>query len=292
MYKIATMKWFAILLTLAGTLAHLQSCLGAEDAMSKNADIRSRAGFDDPAFKEAVIMALGNSKRAPTNEILFCDPIETIRSLDLSYPSGMMDISGIQQFVALTSLVCSGQSFTNIEIGACTNLVFLKIERNDLKELDLSKAVHLQLVKCSFSSLMTNLILPRSSARLCVECFEADLRSLDLSTCPKVYGVVCRDNAITHLSLRGCVELRGLWGRSNRLSSIDVSGCPKLEMLELSCNQLTGILDLSSCTNLNSVDLWSNKLSEIIVCNTNKLPKEFKCDTDVKIREPRSIAAQ
>lgn len=48
-------------------------------------------------------------------------------------------------------------------------------------------------------------------------------------------------------------------------------------------------MDLSSCPILTSVYANDNKLSEIIVPDVKKLPREFKFDKGVIIRQPDGV---
>jgi len=56
-------------------------------------------------------------------------------------------------------------------------------------------------------------------------------------------------------------------------------------LTQLSCfnNSITGVLDLSTCSNLSYVNAVNNMLTAIKVWNTNILPVEFYYDAGVTI---------
>ncbi len=73
------------------------------------------------------------------------------------------------------------------------------------------------------------------------------------------------------------------------LAQLNVTGCTSLRVINCMNGGLTGTLDLSSCPILTSVYANDNKLSEIIVPDVKKLPREFKFDKGVIIRQPDGV---
>jgi len=71
----------------------------------------------------------------------------------------------------------------------------------------------------------------------------------------------------------------------NLLTNLDLSANTRLRVLFCDDNKLTS-LDLSRNAELSRVDCGGNPLREIIVADTNNLPKYFTYDGNPVIREP------
>lgn len=61
---------------------------------------------------------------------------------------GISDLTGIEAFTALTSLDCSNNQLTNLDVSANTVLEYLDCEYNQLTNLDVSANVDLEYLRC------------------------------------------------------------------------------------------------------------------------------------------------
>ena len=89
----------------------------------------------DDAFEQALI-DLGYDT-APLDDFVPKTTVETILTLDVS-SLGIVDMTGIEDFVALEQLNCSGNAITNIDISTNTLLTNLNVNSNMITELDIS----------------------------------------------------------------------------------------------------------------------------------------------------------
>ena len=132
---------------------------------------------------------------------------------------GFSSLNGIQNFSNLTSLNCSFNELTSLDLSGCSALTYLGCWANQLTSLNLSGCYALTYLDCR----------------------ENQLTSLDLSGCYALTTLLCHHNQLTSLNLSGCSELRWLGCQYNQLTTLDLSSCPKLKpdpkyVLQLYCD--------------------------------------------------------
>ena len=92
---------------------------------------------------------------------------------------------------------------------------------------------------------------------------ECALTKLELSNCPELETVVCRDNVIETLTLpSSSYKMTSIDCGNNALTSLDVSGFPKLEALSCYNNKITA-LDVTANTYLRYLDCSGNNIGNI-----------------------------
>jgi len=117
-------------------------------------------------------------------------------------------------------------------------------------------------------------------------CREGTYTVLDLTQCTKLQELDCavydKDGwshlrgMLTEIDLSQCSELRILFCSRNKLTSLDVSNCPKL--VQVCCDQnALNVLNVSNNPNLLSLDCYGNNLSSLDVSNSPELIG-LRCD--------------
>ncbi len=171
--------------------------------------------------------------------------VSGITTLDVSYKN-ISDLSGIQDFIALTELYCSGNQISSIDVHSLTNLVYFDCSNNQLTSLDVHTLTNLNDLNCG-SNLLT---------------------SLDVHTLTNLSDIDCSNNQITNLDLHALTALVYIYCNNNLISNLNTNALPNLFYLVCSNNQLTS-LDLQSSTALNHIDCNNNLISNL---NINALP--------------------
>lgn len=82
-----------------------------------------------------------------TDGVLTATEISTITSLWVSYEN-IQDLQGIEYFTALTTLSCSGNQLTSLDVSKNISLRYLYCSNNQLTSLDLSKNTALTSLDC------------------------------------------------------------------------------------------------------------------------------------------------
>ena len=165
-------------------------------------------------------------------------------------------LKGIEYFTGLVSLVCSGNSLTELDVSANTALEELYCWGNELTALDVSKNTALKCLDCDANRL-TALDLSRNTALMYLYCDNNCLTALDLSRNTALTELECYYNRLTALDLSRNTALVYLDCSENRFSDLDISGHRFLQ--EFHCNEeeygSLKTLNLSGCTSLTDLDL-------------------------------------
>lgn len=252
--------------------------------------------FKSPTFKARLLIAntdndiakdlLGNSIKIDQNndkEIQLEEALK-ISALDLS-SSPIYDISGIESFTNLKSLICWNTQISTLNISALKELNYLNCSSNSIKTLDVSSLKNLETLVCSQGYLtsinltgldklhhlhldrnaLVDLNLSGLTSLKYIDCGYNGLTKLDLSGITQLEDLICNDNKITSFTnLADCPEITRMWVQQNELSSIDFSKCSKLKDLWADHNKLVTI-DLTVPKDVGNASFGNNQLSSLKV---------------------------
>ena len=164
------------------------------------------------------------------------DKISVLESLDINDES-IVDLTGIEDFIALKSLDAGLNSIVNVDFSKNINLEVLNISQNAITAIDLSKNIKL-----------TELVISRNQ-----------LTTIDLSKNVALKDLSIGVNKLDALDVSKLLDLERLWSFSNQLTTLDISKNEKIFLINCSDNQLE---------NLN---VYSNIQLKRIVASYNKL---------------------
>ena len=179
-------------------------------------------------------------------------------------------LTGIEAFVSLTTLTCSENQLTSLDVSDNPVLTFLNCALNNLTSLDVSNCTALTTLLC-LDNQLTSLDVSTCIALTTLDCINNQLTSLDVSTCTVLTYLFCDVNQLTSLNVSTCTALYILNCYDNQLTSLDVSTCTALNTLDCHNNQLTS-LDVSACTALTYLNCSDNQLTSLNVKNGNNNP--------------------
>jgi hypothetical protein len=171
---------------------------------------------------------------------------------------GITDMTGIEAFVMLDTLICDNNSIDTLNLATLSGLEMLSCGSNPIDSLDLSDNTEL----------------------LGLYVFHGELTFLNLSNNAALTRLELRYNTLTNLDLLNNVALCTLDVRENNLSNLDVSANVNLEILNCYENPLEGLdvtnnhkLKVLLCHGDNNVidtlDLSKNKLLEYLNCGNS-----------------------
>lgn len=192
----------------------------------------------------------------------------------------IMDLTGIEAFVNLVNLNCSGNWFTTLNLTNNPNLEVLDCSVNDsLSTLDISNNLLLKELFCHYNNL-SNLDITNHTALVKVRCQHNQLSSLDITNNLILKELGCGNNNLSNLDISNNLGLTSLHCGSNNLTSLDVTNHTALESLSCGRNNL-GSIDVSNnlalillhCynANLSTLDISNNLLLETLSCFDNNL---------------------
>ena len=177
------------------------------------------------------------------------------------------DLTGIEDFTALTQLDCYDNQITSLDLSQNTALTQLDCSNNQLTTLDLSQNTVLIYLDC-WSNQLTSLDVSGATAITDLYSSNNNLTSLDVSNNTALTEFSCSQNHITSLDVSNNLALTTFLCGANQLPSLDVSANLALTYLGCFSNQLTS-LDLSSNTALTRLFCKYNQLTSLDLRNGN-----------------------
>ena len=255
-------KWGAALLCAALLAGLLPAAAQAEGVTI------DETNFPDAAFREYV-----SNFDSDNDGSLSSDEIGKVESMVLIYglttDSKITSLKGIEYFTALTSLNCSDNALTALNVSQNTALTDLNCSCNALTELDVSQNTALTYLGC-YSNKLTALDVSKNTALTDLSCYSNELTALDVSQNTALTRLDCSDTALTALDVSKNTELEHLWCNDNALTALDVTKNTALTRLDCNNNALTA-LDVSKNTALTRLYCDSNALTALDVTKNTAL---------------------
>ena len=197
----------------------------------------------DDNFEQALI-DLGYDSGALNNFVPTAN-INTITNLDLSNKS-ISDMTGIEDFVALTVLNCDTNNLSSINVSTLTALDNLNVSHNQLTTIDLSNNTALRYLFCGYNQFST----------------------LNLGNNTALKKLSCYVNQITTLELDNNGALERLKCQNNQLQTLELSLNTALTLLTCQNNNIQ-FLNLDTLVNLVEFNAHDNNLNRLSLKNGN-----------------------
>lgn len=200
----------------------------------------------------------------------------------------LSSFDGIEYFTGLTSLNCSDNRLTALDVGNLHNLETLNCSGNQISSENLKlPSAYLKTLDCSNNRLerLDETVLPATLTELdCsdnpltvlnvnflnktltkLECAATQLSSLSVASLTNLTYLDCSFNRFTALDVTALKKLKELYCHSNRLTSLKVTGLTSLQVLSCYDNQLS-VLDMSGIgTALTKLACAKNRLASLDV---------------------------
>ena len=257
----------SLTLSLVLALTLLPSMALAAEDVAINA-----ANFPDANFQKYIKDVLDTNKDGSLSEA----EIAKVTELTFEYPdspgvkmSNIASLKGIEYFTALTTLDCSEQKLTTLDVSANTNLTTLNCSENRLTSLDLSKNTALTELNCRYNKL-TSLDLSKNTALTTLNCSYNKLAALDVSNNTDLNDLICSENQLERLNVSANTALTRLTCNDNKLVALVLGQKTALTTLACDSNQLTS-LDVRGNTNLTKLYCGSNQLRTLDLSQNKQL---------------------
>ncbi len=183
---------------------------------------------------------------------------------------GISDMTGIEAFINLDSLLCGNNSLTNLEVSNCEVLSYLDCRANQITNLNIAGCKILKYLRCGSDYFysgnhLASLDVSNNTILEGLYCAGNQLTNLDITNLVSLKKLRCADNQLSNLNTSNNPEMDWLSSGNNLLTSLDLSSNHLLEQLYLSDNLLT-TLDISSNTALEVLDIQNmNTLYDVCV---------------------------
>ena len=181
--------------------------------VTQKADESPIIQFKDPKFLESVLYVDRNGDgQISEKEASVCTGL-TVDG------AGIRNLEEIKYFTALTSLYCSDNQLTSLDVSNNTALASLECNYNQLTSLDVSNNTALTELSCG-DNLLTSLDVSNNTALTELYCRYNLLTSLDVSKNTALTELYCFNNQLTSLDLHNNRLIETLWCRNNPLQKL------------------------------------------------------------------------
>lgn len=146
-------------------------------------------------------------------------------------------IDGIDKFINLKYLVCSGNPIKKIDLSKNEQLETLIANKCGLRELNVSNNEKLTRLECNNNSIYL-IDLKNNPNLLSLDISKNHISSIDISECTKIKTIDCSDNMMTGtLSFPRNKSLVRINCSRNNLSKIDVKECIEIKYIDCRKNK-------------------------------------------------------
>ncbi|WP_348718817.1 hypothetical protein [Tenacibaculum sp. 190130A14a] len=165
--------------------------------------------------------------------------IEVVEDLAIVSKS-IADITGIEDFIALKTLNCAGNTFTSLDLSNNTQLTSVITKFTPLTTLNISNSTNLDVLVCSFNNL-TTLDVSNNIALTYLECNNNNLTNLGVSLNTALLDLRCGNNSLTAIDVSTNTALTSFWCQDNSITDLDLSNQTGLVSITVNNNSLTSL---------------------------------------------------
>ncbi|CAL2088989.1 conserved protein of unknown function precursor containing a T9SS type A C-terminal secretion signal [Tenacibaculum sp. 190524A02b] len=222
----------------------------ANASYKENCQAIAYTNIPDANFEQALI-DLGYDTGAVDGKVP-TENINTITSLSIPNKS-IADLTGIEDFTALTQLIIYTNQLTSIDLSKNTALTELSIGNNKLTTIDLSNNVALTELN-AYNTQLTSLDVSNNKALTKLIVSANQLKNIDISNNTNLTELSIANNQLTSLDVNNNINLIELNVANNQLTSLDVSNNTILTILNAANNKLISLnLKNGNNTNINTI---------------------------------------
>ena len=245
--------------------SEIENIRETEKSLAKaEADAKSvKLNIKDPVFFEYLLRFCdmdndGNLTRWDAEHTYVIDIARDKSLLSLIGNSNQItSIDGIENFVNLKRLVCSGNSIPQMNLSKNVLLETFIANGCGLKLLDVSKNERLTHLECNNNILYTVELNDNSNLQS-LDVSKNKMAAIDVSGCIKLKELNCSGNTLTDLDVSKNVELQTLDCSSNKISKLSFEKNTLLDNINCSNNKLTE-LDVRNGIDIKFIDCSKNK---------------------------------
>ncbi|WP_298893797.1 matrixin family metalloprotease [uncultured Psychroserpens sp.] len=206
--------------------------------------------------------------------------VNTVTSLDVS-SKAIADLTGIEDFEALTELFCRSNSLTSLDVTNNTQLATLSCQNNALTSIDVSQNPLLVTLRIGNNNL-ANLDVTQNPLLVTLTTSDNTVSSIDVTQNPLLEILSCHNNFLTNLDVTQNPLLEDLDLADNSVINIDVTSNPNLVYLFCDKNDLTSI-DVTQNPLLKEFDLGNNQITSLDLSQNIVLEELYADDNNLRI---------
>ena len=195
--------------------------------------------------------------------------------------SNISDLTGIEDFTALTYLNCFNNQLTSLNVSGATALEYLDCGVNQLTSLDVSNNIALTELVCGYNQL-TSLDLSNNISLGELDCNNNQLTSLDVSQNTNLWSLECQSNLLECLNISNNPDLTEVNFQSNLLEQLNLKNG---NWSILDPNALSNNLTCVEVDNIGyATNNWAVGFDSFVTFSTN-CNYTNPCNTNTAIQE-------
>ena len=230
---------------------------------------------------EFFLEAYGMGNGIANDDYVTTANINSITTLYIASQS-ISDLTGIEDFSALTDLDCRNNQLTTLDLSNNPALDTLVCYQNQLTSINVGANTSLTHLICSQNQL-TTLDVSQNTALTLLDCSENQLTSIDVSNNPQLLTFWCNYNQITNLDISNNLQLIVFQCTGNQLTCLDISQNTILESLQCDNNLLEQLNTKNGNWLTMSVSASSNNLNCVEVDNIGFASNNWSFDSFTSI---------
>ena len=233
------------------------------------------AHFTDPKFLSYMLANFDENN----DGFLVAGELQLVSSINCA-SMGISSLAGIELAGNLSSLDCSGNPISRLDLSPNAKLRNLTCSVPSLGALDISGCTYLETLDISNTAIQS-LDLSKCTSLKTFTASGCSLKTLDMSGNSSVQTITLSNSATEKIILKNCTALSTLECIANKLSQLDVSGCSALTIISCYDNSALDNINLSGCTSLSglwcrqcalsSLDISTCESLQTIYCQRNKI---------------------
>ena len=193
------------------------------------------------------------------------------------WDKNIAELTGIEDFAALTYLDVNNNQLTSIDVSNNTALTDLYFSDNQVTNINISGNPNLEVLQ-AYNNQLTSIDVNSNVNLTKIDAYSNQLTSLDVSNNITLTYLDVNFNQLTNLDVTSNLNLESLWCYNNQLTTIDISNNIALTGLNIGVNQLTN-LDISNNNALTYLRCNNNQLTTLDV-STNTDLTYLRCDNN------------
>ncbi|GAA4974842.1 T9SS type A sorting domain-containing protein [Algibacter aquimarinus] len=228
------------------------------------------------------------------NNLVLTNRIDSVTLLVIDNLN-ISDLTGIESFVGLETLICSNNNIQSIDVSNNTSLISLLCGSNRLATINILSNSNLEVLDCS-ENLISGLNVSSNTNLREITCSNNRITDIDVGLNTDLVSLTISNNRLSSLLVGNNINLENLFCASNQISTLNLSANTSLKVLDAS-NNLISSLDLSSintvicpdpqtnpetiCQGGATINVSNNKLTSLVVANGfNDLVTSFKSENN------------
>ena len=215
--------------------------------------------------------------------IVLTNNIDTVTNLNV-FNKNIGDLTGIEDFTALTVLDCSYNQLTSLDLTQNTALSCLECRSNQLTSLVVTQNTALTQLLC-LDNQLTSLDVTQNTALTILSCGNNQLTSLDLTQNTALTNLACYDNQLTCLNVKNGNNLNFIYFDSSFNPNLN---CVEVDDINYSKTNWTNIdTQTSFSTNCNN-DCSVVGIEESSLSNLSLYPNPTSGSITIDLEETKS----